>query len=188
MEDFFAIKWTTFTDALIKAPFMYALVVIYIRLIGKRSISQMSSFDWIVTVAMGSIASSTIIFDEVSLLEGSLSILVLLLLQYLITWLITRYSWAKIVVRTTPQLLLFEGKFLMDNMQKERVLKGEVYAAVRSSGYKSTKSIYAVVLETNATLSVIPNDDVDSLGFSLADVSGLPEGLKQDLKERGEEE
>jgi len=170
---------------LITAPLMYLLVIFYVRLIGTRSTSQMNSFDWIVTVAMGAITASTIVLSDITILEGAFSILVLLLLQYCMTWGNQRWAWMRKLMRTTPQLLLFEGEFLKENMKQERILKSEVYAAIRQEGYKNKNSIYAVVLETNAKLSIIHNDKKDGLPFSLSNVQGLPEGLKKDLEERG---
>lgn len=188
MDHVFEFDWHKLLHIAINAPIIYCLVILYVRIIGKRSTSQMNSFDWIVTVGMGSIVASTIILEGVTLLEGAFSILFLLTLQYLLTWSVRRFEWAHRLLKTSPQLLLFKGEFIRENMDRERVLRTEVFSVIRSQGFKSTDDIYAVVLETDASLSVIPNDKNDSLGFSLSSVSGLPEGLKEDLKARGEEE
>ena len=66
-------------------------------------------------------------------------------------------------------------------MNKERLLKPEVYAAIRQSGLESVNRIYAVVLETNSKISVIPNENSEEIVFSLSDVQGLLDGLKDDL-------
>ena len=49
-------------------------------------------------------------------------------------------------------------------MNKERLLKPEVYAAIRQRGLKSVNQIYAVVLETNSKISVIPNENSEEIG------------------------
>ena len=188
MSHLLDLDWHKCLHILVSAPVIYCLVIFYVRLIGKRSTSQMNSFDWIVTVAMGSIVASTIILEGVTLLEGAFSILLLLLIQYVFTFSVRRFDFAQKLLKTTPQLLLFKGKFLTENMGRERILQAEVFSAIRRNGYKSTKDVYAVVLETNAELSVIPNDNNDTPGFSLSDVSGLPDGLREDLERRGEEE
>lgn len=167
---------------LFSAPIMYVVVILYIRLFGKRTSSKMNSFDWIVTVAMGSIVASTVILKGVPLLAGISGILILIILQFIITKLSTQFVWLRNLVQSTPQLLLFEGQFLEDIMRKERVTKTEVLAAIRESGLPNVKQVYAVVLETNAHLSVISMDESDT-AFSLADVEGLPEGLKNELQE-----
>ena len=91
-----------------------------------------------------------------------------------------------LISSTITYLLIILYIRILD-MKKERVLKSEVYAAVRQKGLKSVKQVYAVVLETNSTISIIANDNSDELAFSLTDVQGLPEGLKKDLKKHADQ-
>ncbi len=188
MNAFFLPDWDNLLQIVITAPLMYVFVIGCVRVMGIRSTSQMNSFDWIVTVAIGAIFASTVILKDTMLLEGMFSILLLLLLQYLLTTIVTSFSSTRKVLKATPQLLFFKGEFLEDNMRSERIIRSEIFAVIRRNGYKSTDDIYAIVLETNALISVIPNENDDKLGFSLADVNGLPDGLKKDLEARGEEE
>ena len=187
MFDFLQPDWDNFTQIIVTAPILYVLLIFCIRVSGNRSTSSMNNFDWIVTVAVGGIFASTVILDETTLPEGVFGIIVLLSLQYLFTTATRESERARVLLKATPQLLLFKGEFLYDNMEEQRVLRGEVYAAIRRQGYKSVDDIYAVVLENNAQLSVIPNENDDAPGFSLSDVDGLPEGLREDLEQRGEE-
>lgn len=168
------------------AVIIYLLIIVYIRILGKRSTSELNNFDWIVTVSIGSIVASTVIIADISVIEGAISILILIMLQFIITKFMYRFESFREVIKSTPQLLLFEGEFIEENMKNDRILRSEVYAAIRQKGLKSIKQIYAVVLETNSKISVIPNENSEELGFSLSDVQGLPEGLKDDLESREE--
>jgi len=163
------------------APIIYGIVILYIRLVGKRATSQMNSFDWIVTVAMGSLVSSTIILEDISIVEGAFSVFLLLMMQYILTKILTVSPMLQKLVRATPQLLVYNGKYLMDNMSTERVLKSEVLSEIRNNGIQNIEDVHAVVLETDASFSVIPKMDKND-SFTLADVDGLPEGLKNDLE------
>jgi len=169
------------------AVIVYVLIIVYIRILGKRSTSELNNFDWIVTVSVGSIVASTIILKDISVTEGAIGIFILMILQFIITKFMYQSESFREVVKSTPQLLLFEGDFLEENMKKERILKPEVYAAIRQSGLKSVKQIYAIVLETNSKISVIPNENSEKIGFSLSDVQGLPDGLKDDLENQKDE-
>ena len=185
MEKLFDCSTDDVFRLLISALIIYVLIIVYIRILGKRSTSELNNFDWIVTVSIGSIVASTVILKDVSITEGGLSILFLLLLQYVVTKVMYKSEKTRETVKSTPQLLLFEGELLENNMRRERILEPEIYAAIRQKGFKSIKQIYAIVLETNSQLSVISNENPDEIGFSLSDVQGLPEGLKKDLKEKG---
>lgn len=149
----------------------YLAVVLLIRLSGKRTLSKWNAFDFIVTVAYGSILATTVLSVQTSLLQGVLGIVVLIVLQFLLTWLAVRTPFVQQLIKGEPQLLLFEGEFLSDALQRERVTEGEVMAAVRSEGISALEAVYAVVLETDGSFSVIetPNRAVDT---AMADVKG----------------
>lgn len=182
MEKIFECNFDDLIRLFASAIVIYFLIILYIRILGKRSTSELNNFDWIVTVSVGSIVSSTIILEDISIIEGGLSVLILMILQFIVTKVMYDSEKVREVVKSTPQLLLFEGDFIEENMKKERVLKPEIYAAIRQKGLKSVKQIYAVVLETNSKISVIPNKNTNEIGFSLSDVQGLPDGLKDDLE------
>ena len=190
MEKVFQFDLNDIVRILASAAIIYVLIIVYIRTLGKRSTSELNNFDWVVTVSVGSIVASTVVLKDVSVVEGGVSVLVLLLLQYLVTQVMYKSEGIREVIKSTPQLLLFEGEFIEKNLKNERILKPEIYAEIRQHGLKSVKEVYAIVLETNSKISVIPNENADEIGFSLSDVQGLPDGLKEDLKkykdERGE--
>ncbi len=165
---------------LISAPIIYVLVIGYIKLMGIRTTSQMNSFDWIVTVAMGSVVASVVMLRNVPIVNGAVAIFMLMGLQFVFTSLMVYFKMWKKVIRSTPELLVFEGKFIKDNMKKERMVEAEVYAAIRESGVQGINNVYAVVLETDASLSVIGKDEKNT-PLSLIGVEGLPPALKKTL-------
>ena len=61
----------------------------------------------------------------------------------------------KKMIRSNPRLLFYEGDYIMSNMKKEKIVKSEILAAVREKGYADLNDVYAAVMETDASLSVI---------------------------------
>lgn len=182
MDKVFTFNVGDIFGVLIAGTIAYIILIICIRLLGKRSTSKFNSIDWIVTVSVGSLFASTVLLKNISIFEGCIAIFFLLLLQYLTTKFILKFRWFRKVVKASPHLLLYKGEFIEHNLKKERVLKEEVYAQIRQNGLKSIKKIYAVVLETNSKISIIPNEDENETGHSLHDVLGIPEELQKDLK------
>lgn len=144
---------------LISAVFAYALVVTGVRLAGKRATSQMNNFDWIVTVAIGSIVGSTIVLRDLPLIEGLAAIATLLVAQGLVTKASTLWDPVSVAMYAEPTILYFSDRFVESAMAKERVTKQEILAAVRQAGYHTLEQVGAVVLETDAKLSVLPAAD-----------------------------
>jgi len=138
------------------------------RISGKRTLSKMNAFDLIVTVALGSTLATILLSSEVSLSEGMVAFIVLIGLQFAVTWVSTRWKPVTRAVKSEPRLLLYRGRFLKDAMQQERVLEAEVRQAARSSGYAALEDIEAVVLETDGNLSVIGSTEKGET--ALADV------------------
>ena len=182
MNKIFYDDFNSIIRIVISAPIIYLLVIGYIQLIGKRTTSQLNSFDWIVTVAMGSMVASVVIMKNVPVIDGAIAIFTLMGLQYVITKLMVHFKLWRKIIRSTPELLVFEGKFLEENMIRERMVKSEIYAAIREKNINGISEVYAIVLETDATFSVISKDEKNT-PLSLIDVGGLPETLKNNLKE-----
>ena len=93
-------------------------------------------------------------------------------------------SFAERTIQSPPTLLLYQGEFLKDNMIKERVTKAEVYAALRSEGYKQKEEVYAVVLESNARISVLGKGEEEAIGATLDGVNGLPDDLQEEFRNK----
>lgn len=133
----------------------YALLIVMLRVSGKRTLSKMNAFDLIVTVALGSTLAAVLLDQDVPLLEGVLALGLLVWLQFAITWLSVRSSRFQHMIKAEPTLLVHEGRMLHAAMRRERVTEEEIRAALRQSGRNDLAEVTAVVLETDGTLSVI---------------------------------
>lgn len=158
MDNFLLGSENTIWRVLATAPILYCALILFVRISGKRSTSDMNNFDWIVTVAMGSIVGSGILIKEVGLLESLAAVALLLLLQYAARRAMLDSATARRLIKAEPQLLVSRGQFLYAAMRKERITEGEVLAAIRENGMFDLDQVRAVVLESDATLSVISKD------------------------------
>ena len=89
----------------ISAAFFFVFIVVLVRVIGKRSTSQLNNFDWIINITVGSLAASGILLRDVHLLDAALAIAVLAGLQMLTTWSVLRSDLASKIVKAQPVLL-----------------------------------------------------------------------------------
>ncbi|HOI59281.1 MULTISPECIES: YetF domain-containing protein [unclassified Methanoculleus] len=119
----------------------YVALVIIVLLSGKGTFSSMNPFDFIVNVAIGSILASTIVSRDVSLAEGVLTLGLLIVLQYIISWSSVRSEKVQKAVKSEPRLIFHDGEFLYDAMRRERSVASEVRQALRSEGIGSPGSV-----------------------------------------------
>lgn len=166
-------SWSGLGRVLAVGALAYALLVVFLRVSGKRTLSKLNAFDLVVTVAMGSTLSAVLLDDGIPLAEGATAFLVLIAAQYAVAWLSVRWPGLGHLVRSEPRLLLHNGELLHDALRLERVMQDEVLAAIRSAGMARVEEVGAVVLESDGTLNVLPR--LKDQPTSLADVSGRPD-------------
>ena len=137
----------------------YIGLIIMLRFSGKRTLTQMNAFDFIVTVALGSTLATAILSKDTPLAEGLTGLALLILLQYIVSWLYVRVPFINKLVKSEPRLLFYQGEFKSKAMQEERVEKEELLQAARNQGILSLNQVEAIVLETNGQFSIIKTAD-----------------------------
>lgn len=155
--------WPAIYRVVIVGVLAYAALVVLLRLTGKRSLAKLNAFDFVVTVALGSTLATVLLIKDISLAEGVLALVMLLILQWLVSRLSVASGSFRKLVRSDPKLLFENGAFLDAAMAKERVTRAEVEAAIRKRGHGRLDRVSAVVLETDGSMSVIAGDDASTL-------------------------
>lgn len=150
----------------VSAVVMVAAVIVIIRAVGLRSLSKMSSFDFAVTVAIGSMIAS-VVATSTPVVNGVLGVASLLGVQALVATLRRRASLSA-VVDNTPKLLMHDGHFIGSALT--RVTQSDVVAKLRESNVLRLEQVRAVVLETTGDISVLHGDGpVDDMLFDNVD-------------------
>lgn len=141
----------------IVCTFAYVTLVLFLRISGKRTLAKLNAFDLVVTVALGSTLSAILLQESIALAEGATALAVLILLQYLVTHASVRSKAAAKMFRSEPRLLVRSGSYCHGAMKRQRITEDEIKSAIRASGTETVEAISAIVLESDGTLSVIPN-------------------------------
>lgn len=164
--------WPTVARTLIVAPLAYLALLGVVRLSGKRTLAKLNAFDFVVTVALGSLLASVVVSPDISLTQGAVGFAILIGLQYAIAVLSVRVPTFRPLVKARPTLLLAHGQLRQEAMEEQRVARPEVLQVLRQHGLGSLDEAAAVVLETDGTLSVLRNAPSGGEGSALADVDG----------------
>lgn len=172
--------WGGVLRVLMVGTLAYAGLVLVLRVTGKRTLSKMSAFDLVVTVALGSALASTMLSKSTPLVEGLTGMTLLVLLQFAVTWLSVRSERVQNLVKAQPTILLHRGAWQRAALKRERVTEEEVLAALGSQGAKRVDETTSVVLETDSSLSVLTGSPSGDGSSSLANVA-QPSGPDRDL-------
>lgn len=80
----------------------------------------MNIFDWVVTVALGSMPAASTLSPSIPLTEGLTAVITLVALQFVLSWLQVRWAGFQKIVTGSPVLLYFDGEYLDDHQRAER--------------------------------------------------------------------
>ncbi|WP_338792033.1 YetF domain-containing protein [Bernardetia sp. MNP-M8] len=155
MENIFFTNWENIARVSIMTFLAYLSMVFLLRISGKRTLSKMNAFDFVVTVAMGSILATISLNNKIAIAEGIMCFSILIVMQYIITWLSVRFKFIKKLVASKPVLLLYKGELYEQVLKKERIAIDEIYFAARKEGMDSLEEIDAMILETTGDISVM---------------------------------
>lgn len=177
MKNIFFDSWESIIRTAVITILAYVLLILLLRISGKRTLSKMNAFDFIVTIALGSTLASVMLSKDVALADGVLAFFLLIFLQYAITWTSVRNKTISNLVKSSPALLVYKGVILKKIMVKERIDEDEIYAIIRSNGLSSIEDADAIVLETDGSLTLIK--DVKSLQNETMKKVIMPEEFPQ---------
>lgn len=165
-------SWTSLLRLVVVGVPLYVGLVVFLRISGKRTLSKMNAFDLVVTVALGSVLATTLLSKQAALLDGLAALVLLIVLQYAITWTSVRSPYVRRLVKNRPRILALRGELHAEALRRERVTEDELAAAIRDSGLADIEATFAVLLETDGTISVIPRRDDQSRCGALEHVAG----------------
>ena len=154
MKEWFSISAESLIAILLTAIGIYRALVIMTRISGKRSFSKMSSFDFAITVSIGSIMATAIVSKSVPLLQGIMGLLIVFSIQMSVAF-ARRWPIIQKLMDNQPTFLMKDGKLLKDNLKKCRVTESDIKAKLREANVIQISEVKAVVFEATGDISVL---------------------------------
>lgn len=135
---------------------LYALVIIALRLMGKREIGQLQPFELVVIIMISELAAIPSENVGIPLLSGIIPILVLLLTSVTLAWISLKSERARAIICGTPSILIERGKILEEELKKNRYSLTDLLEELRIKNVPNIADVEFAVLETNGQVSVFP--------------------------------
>jgi uncharacterized membrane protein YcaP (DUF421 family) len=137
-----------------RAVGVYVLMLVVIRVLGKRTIGNFSAFDLLVALMLGEVVDE-IIYGDVGLAQGVLVIVTVAALKYATSWLSYASPAAARILEGVPTPVVVDGKLHRDGMRQELMNEGEVRAALRLRCVDDPAEVKIAQVETDGEVSVI---------------------------------
>ena len=138
---------------------VYLVLLVVLRLAGKRELGQMEPFDVVVLLLISEAVQNAIIGGDQSLTGGLVAAGLLIGANKTIAVARDRIPRLRSALESSPTELVRDGRFLHEEMQKEELEEREVMMAIRGHGLAEVEDVYLAVLETDGSISVIPEDN-----------------------------
>tara|TARA_R110002012_G_scaffold176161_1_gene341045 strand:- start:22387 stop:22905 length:519 start_codon:yes stop_codon:yes gene_type:complete len=157
MENIVFENWESTIRTGVLTVLSYLAMVFLLRISGKRTLSKMNAFDFVVTIALGSCLASISLNKSVALIDGVLAISLFISMQFIFTYLSVHIKGFRTLVTSRPVIVFYKGQFLDKELKKQRLTNEEVYNECRLKGYANLDKVYLVILESTGEISVIEN-------------------------------
>lgn len=176
-------NWNFLLETAFRTLIMFIVILLGLRMLGKRGVKQLSVFELGVIIGLGSAAGDPMFYKDVGLLPGIIVFSIVIALYRLITLLINRYDKFEKFVEGTPTCIVDNGKLLISNFKKEPIALDEFYSQLRMHSVSHLGQVQQAILETNGELSVFYNPD-EQVSYGLPIIPSLCEDrLKSITKE-----
>jgi len=147
-------------EIVLRTAVIYTVVLVGVRLSGKREVGQMTPFDLTLLLLISNAVQNAMTGPDTSLLGGVVAAATLLLLNYLIAEVSGGNRRFRKFVQGQPSLLVHDGEVISSHMAKEHVSMDELHRALREHGISTVKDVALAVLEVDGSISCLKYDEI----------------------------
>lgn len=155
----YAVNWSYVVGVVVSALGLYVALLVLIRINGLRSLTKMSSVDFVTTVAIGSLLAGVLLSDRPSMGQGIVTLAVVFVMQGGFAWLRRHIDVS--LVENEPILLMEGSEILDDNLASARVTRDDLFAKLREANVLNLDQVQAVVLESTGDVAVLHGEAED---------------------------
>ncbi len=187
MEDLFIISYRT--------VFLYVLILVILRVMGKREVGELGVIDVVVFVIMAEVAAFALDSPDENLLDSIIPMIILLAIQLLSSFFSLKSKKFRNIVDGEPTLIIRHGQIMEQEMRKQRYNLDDLFQQLREQQIGSVHEVSFAYLEPSGNLSVFKHDDVQPVLALVSDgviqkkhlelIGKTAEWLEEELKVLG---
>ena len=141
-------------ELVLRAVIVYIFLLVLLRFTGKRQVGQLSSFDLVLLLVLSNAVQNAMNGGDDSVLAGIILASVLVLLNSLVGLATYKSKKLEALMEGRPLILIHNGRLFTDVMERERLTRHELNAALRAASCASVEEVHWAILETNGHITV----------------------------------
>ena len=165
----------------IRSIFLYIIVLIVMRLMGKREIGQLQPFELAISIMIADLASTPMADTGIPITNGIIPILALLVMHLIISIVNIKSIKARQILCGKPAILIYRGRIDERVLRKERFTVNELEERLRGNNIINIGDVEYAILETSGQVTVIPKPDKKNVTTGDLNIKSEYEGITYDL-------
>src|SRR4051794_17029205 len=145
-------------DLVLRTTFVFLLILLVTRAVGRRELASMEPFDLILVVVIGDFVQQGVAQSDNSLTGATIVIVTLALLSVFVAWLSYRFVRLRPALEGDPVVIIADGRLIERNLKSQRMTTEEVAAEARLQQIDSFEDIRWAVLESNGRMSFLTRE------------------------------
>ena len=148
-------------EVIFRSIIMFVIVLIALRATGKRGVKQLSIFETVIIIALGSAAGDPMFYEDVGIVPALIVFMTIILLYRGVTWLTGKSKWFETMLEGKTVCLIKDGQFSITEFKKESLAQDEFFSELRIKSIEHLGQIKNAYLETSGEVSVFFYEDED---------------------------
>lgn len=149
------VEWSFLLEILWRSIIMFILVLLVLRLSGKRGVRQLTLFEVAIILSLGSAAGDPMFQADVPVLYGALVLFSVIILYKLIAWASAQFEWFHKLMEGSPLIIIQNGRYVLNSRGNLCFSKREFFAELRNQCVEHLGQVRVGVLEVDGTLSLL---------------------------------
>lgn len=156
-------------ETVTRVVIIYLFIILGLRVLGKREFGQLSPLELVTLLLIPEIVAQGLVREDFSLTNAVVGISTLFSLVFITSLLMQHSRKAEALITGQPTVLAFDGTFITENMNKERITPDEIYTELHKAGLYTLSQVRWIILEPDGKLAVIASDTQDEAGHPRRD-------------------
>ena len=147
-------NWAFLWEVVLRSVIMFLVVLVSMRILGKRGVMQLSVFELVTILILGSAAGDPMLYHEVGILPACIVFMMVVILYRVVIYFLSRSRKFEVLIKGRPQYLIKQGQICIEDFKKEPLAFDEFYAELRMQHVSQLGQVKYAVIETSGEISL----------------------------------
>lgn len=155
------LPFTFLVEVAFRTIIMFVVVLLTLKMTGKRGVKQLSIFEVVIIISLGSAAGDPMFYEDVGLVPAITVFLIILMMYRMVTWLLAKSKRFESFMEGKVHCIIEDGQFSIQSFEREDLAQDEFFAELRLKSIEHLGQVRNAYMETNGAISVFFYEDQD---------------------------